>query len=160
MDIERILDETDAHMLVDETYIEFTGRRLFRSRLATQREDLFVVRARANFRHLGHTARLRPDRQWRCKERTLGNPLMWGINVAAEIMGRIMFSDENYRAKTYHHLVQEEKENSARVWRPSTPLKSSLHGNSSCEDQRSLHTAKELRNALIEKKLIIRDCAS
>lgn len=163
VDIERILDETDVHMLVDETYIEFTDRAVYSAAaLATQREDLFVVRGTSKFFatpgiRLGYGLTGNGDVKGALSE-TLS---MWGINVAAEIMGRIMFSDENYRAKTYH-LVQEEKEKLCAGLEAIDSLKVfPSYGNFvlvKIKDRS--HTAKELRDALMEKKLIIRDCAS
>lgn len=163
VDIERILDETDVHMLVDETYIEFTDRAVYSAAaLATQREDLFVVRGTSKFFatpgiRLGYGLTGSPDVKAALSE-TLS---MWGINVAAEIMGRIMFSDEGYRAKTYH-LVQEEKEKLCAGLEAIDSLKVfPSYGNFvlvKIKDRS--HTAKELREALMEKKLIIRDCAS
>ena len=163
VDIERILDETDAHMLVDETYIEFTDRGVYSAAaLATQRKDLFVVRGTSKFFatpgiRLGYGLTGNPH----IKNALAETLSMWGINVAAEIMGRIMFSDESYRAKTYH-LVQEEKEKLCAGLEAIDSLKVfPSYGNFvlvKIKDRS--HTAKELREALMDKKLIIRDCTS
>lgn len=105
------LRRTDALNSVDETYIEFTDRAVYSTQppwLPKERISSWC-RARANSSPpRAYSWVTAHDRQWRCKN-TLGNPLYVGNQCSGEIMGRIMFSDENYRAKTYH-LVQEEKE--------------------------------------------------
>lgn len=162
-DIERILDETDAKLLVDETYIEFTDRAVYSAAaLASGRDDLFVVRGTSKFFavpgiRLGYGITKDPSAL-----SALSDSLsLWGINRFAEIMGRIMFSDESYQAQTYR-LVKEEKEKMYAGLEAIDSLKVfPSYGNFILVKIRDRsHSAAELRRALLSQKMVIRDCAN
>ncbi|MDD7363199.1 MAG: aminotransferase class I/II-fold pyridoxal phosphate-dependent enzyme [Peptoniphilus sp.] len=163
VDIERILEETSASILVDETYIEFTDRGVYSAAsLATQRDDLFVVRGTSKFFaspgiRLGYGIAKNPDILHALSD----NLSMWGINIFAEMMGRVMFSDEAYKAKTYR-LVQDEKEKMCAGLEAIDALKVfPSYGNFVLVKIRDRsRTAAELRHALLEKKMVIRDCTN
>lgn len=163
VEIQRILDETGVRMLVDETYIEFTDRGVYSvCALAAGRDDLFVVRGTSKFFatpgiRLGYGI----TADGAAVEALSEKLSLWGINIYADLMGREMFSDEAYKAKTYH-LIQSEKERMCARLEAIDALKVfPSYGNFVLvKIQDRSHTAAELREALLEKKMVIRDCSS
>lgn len=161
-DIERILQETQAYLLIDETYIEFTDLAPYTAcQLACNYDRLFVVRStskffaspgiRLGYGVLSHGSHLQ----------ALQDQLnLWGINIYAEMMGEKMFLNKDYQDQVYQHTKSErarmiqslEKLPGLRVY-PS-------QGNFVLCQLKDGLTAQELREGLLPKKLIIRDCAN
>ncbi len=162
-DIGRLLDETDASILVDETYIEFTDPSIYSAApLASSKEKLIVIRGTSKFFaapgiRLGYA--LIGDEMLR---NTLQDSLsLWGINTLAEIMGRVMFYDSAYKDET-RHLIRREKEKVISALEAIDVLKVfPSYGNFvlvKIKDRS--RPAEELRQFLLAKKMVIRDCSN
>lgn len=163
IDIERILRETQASLLIDETYIEFTDKAVYSAiPLASKHQNILVVRSTSKFFstpgiRLGYGVTSDPA----CLEALEGKSILWGINIFAEIMGRVMFSDEDYKAKTYN-LIAKEKEKMIAGLEALEEVKvfPSYANFVLCKITQEGTTAQDLREALLPKKMVIRDCSS
>ena len=162
-DVARILDETSAHVLVDETYIEFTDPAIYSAvSLAKSRKGLIVIRGTSKFFatpgiRLGYAV----TGDEALYEALSGDLSMWGINAMADVMGRVMFQDKIFRDESFR-LIQREKAKVIAALEANAALKVfPSYGNfvlvkikdKSC-------TAAELREALLAQKMVIRDCSS
>ena len=161
--VEKIVEATGVNILVDETYIEFTDKSVYSSApLAATNDKIFVVRSTSKFFacpgiRLGYGITSNQE-----VYQAMGkNFSLWGINIFAEMMGKIMFSDETYKAVTYNH-IQREKEKMISALESIDQLKVfPSYGNFvlvKIKDQNV--TAADLREFLLPKKIVIRDCSS
>ena len=162
-EIERILNNTNAFVMVDETYIEFTDMSIYSSTsLVDNYKNLFVIRGTSKFFstpgiRLGYGL---------ISNNMLKNKInssldLWNINIFASMMGEIMFTDSKFIEDTYSLMTHERdyllyelnKFNDLKVY--------NSQGNFIlCEIKSKCITAKELRENLITKRIIIRDCSS
>lgn len=162
-EIERILQSTNAFIMVDETYVEFTDMNTYScTSLVDDYSNLFVIRGTSKFFstpgiRLGYG--LISD--FKVKERINSNLDLWNINIFASAMGEVMFTDTEFIDSTVEvmhgerdYLTKElSKLNGIKVYESQ--------GNFIlCEIESKTMTASELREKLIPKKIIIRDCAS
>ena len=161
-DVARILDETDAYVLVDETYIEFTDPAIYSAvPLVSSRRKLIVIRGTSKFFatpgiRLGYA--LTGDEK--LSEALAGELSIWGINSMADVMGRVMFKDDAYRDESFR-LIQREKEKviTALETIPALKIFPSYGNFVLVKIKDRSHTAAELREALLAQKIVIRDCA-
>ena len=162
-DVARILAETSAHVMVDETYIEFTDPSIYSAvSLVKSREKLIVIRGTSKFFatpgiRLGYA--VTGDRALYA---ALASDLsMWGINAMADVMGRVMFQDKAFYNESFH-LIQREKAKVIAALEANEALKVfPSYGNFvlvKIKDRR--HRAAELREALLAQKMVIRDCSN
>ena len=86
---------------------------------------------------------------------------LWNINIFATMMGEVMFNDNKFIENTYS-LITKERDYLVNELSKFTDLKIyNSQGNFIlCEIKSKTITAKEIREKLILKRIIIRDCAS
>ena len=163
LDIEVILNNTNAFVMVDETYIEFTKTNLYSSSsLVDTHNNLFVIRGTSKFFstpgiRLGYGLIGNKN----IKNKINENIDLWNINIIASSMGEIMFTDKEYITNCVNIILDERNYlynslcefNSLKVYESK--------GNFIlCNLKNKNITAHELREKLIPKKIIIRDCQS
>lgn len=162
-DVARILDETSAHVLVDETYIEFTDPAIYSAvSLVKSREKLIVIRGTSKFFatpgiRLGYA--VTGDEALHAA--LAADLSMWGINAMADVMGRVMFQDVAFREESFR-LIQREKAKVIAALEAKGALKVfPSYGNFVLvKIKDKSHTAAELREALLAQKMVIRDCSN
>lgn len=159
-EIERILKETEATVLVDETYIEFTDMATFSSSSLTKSYDkLIVVRGTSKFFALpgirlgyGLTSNHGLLKFFKDKE------VLWQINSVAEICGKVMFSDEAYIRKV-HDFIRIRREG---IYKELAEIKSlrafESYGNFILIKILRGPDAGVLREKLMKKGLVVRNC--
>lgn len=159
-EIERILRETKAKVLVDETYIEFTDMETYSSSGLTKSYDnLVVVRGTSKFFALpgirlgyGLTSNEGLLKFFKDKE------VLWQINSVAEICGKVMFSDEAY-IKEVHDFIRIRRENFYKELAGIENLKAyDSFGNFVLVKILRGPDASKLREKLMKKGLVIRNC--
>lgn len=101
-EIELLLASFKGTLMIDETYIEFTDINLFSSiNLLKKYENLFIIRGTSKFFatpgiRLGYSLCANKNIQKKLNQL----PNLWNINIIAETMGKIMFSDKKYIVDT------------------------------------------------------------
>nr|WP_317334060.1 histidinol-phosphate transaminase [uncultured Romboutsia sp.] len=162
-EIEKILKNTNSFVMVDETYIEFTNMSIYSSTsLVDKYKNLFVIRGTSKFFstpgiRLGYG--LISNNKIKCKINS--NLDLWNINIFASMMGEVMFNDSKFIENTYS-LVTKERNYLVNELRKFADLKIyNSQGNFIlCEIKSKSLTAKEVREKLILKQIIIRNCVS
>ena len=162
-EIEVILNNTNAFVMVDETYVEFTNTNIYSSTpLVDKYNNLFVIRGTSKFFstpgiRLGYGLISNENVKNKIKE----NLDLWNINIIASSMGEIMFMDKNYINNCVNMILEERdylynslcEFNNLKVYESK--------GNFIlCKLKDKVMTAHDLREKLIPKKIIIRDCES
>lgn len=161
--IEEILKNTTAFVMVDETYIEFTDTKLFSStQLVDENKNLFVIRGTSKFFstpgiRLGYGLIGNNG----IRDNINSNLDLWNINIFASSMGEIMFTDSNF-IDTTTDIMLKERDYLIKELSSINELKVyESQGNFIlCNIKSKKFTSKELRESLIPHKIIIRDCAS
>lgn len=162
-EIEVILNNTNAFVMVDETYVEFTNTNIYSSTpLVDKHDNLFVIRGTSKFFstpgiRLGYGLIGNED----VKNKIQENLDLWNINIIASSMGEIMFTDKNYINNCINIILDERNYlyNSLCDFNQLKVYES--NGNFIlCKLKDKTMTANELREKLIPKKIIIRDCQS
>lgn len=162
-EIEEILKSTNAFVMVDETYIEFTNTKLFSStQLVDDYNNLFVIRGTSKFFstpgiRLGYGLIGSTE----IKNSINSNLDLWNINIFASSMGEIMFTD-SYFIETTTDIMLRERDYLLKELSSINELKVyQSQGNFIlCNIKTKRLTGKELRESLIPHKIIIRDCSS
>ena len=162
-DIEKILKNTNSFVMVDETYIEFTNMSIYSSTsLVDKYNNLFVIRGTSKFFstpgiRLGYG--LISNNTIKCEINS--NIDLWNINIFASMMGEVMFNDNKFIENTYS-LITKERDYLINELSKFTDLKIyNSQGNFIlCEIKSKTITAKDIREKLIPKRIIIRDCSS
>ena len=162
-EIEVILNNTNAFVMVDETYVEFTNTNIYSSTLLVDKYDnLFVIRGTSKFFstpgiRLGYGLISNDN----IKNKINENLDLWNINIIASAMGEVMFTDKNYINYCVDVILKERDYlyNSLREFKNLKVYESK--GNFIlCKIKDKSITAHELRENLIPKKIILRDCES
>jgi len=162
-EIQTILENTNAFLMIDETYIEFTDTNTYSStHLVDNFNKLFVIRGTSKFFgtpgiRLGYGLTCNPQ----IRDAILNRIDLWNINTLASVMGEVMFNDLDF-INTSSMVLNSEREfilnelssiNDLEVYHSD--------GNFILSEIKSKKiTASKLRETLIEKKFIIRDCKS
>lgn len=162
-EISVILNNINAFVMVDETYVEFTNTSIYSStQLVDNHNNLFVIRGTSKFFstpgiRLGYGL---------VSNSSINNMLkdkldLWNINIIASAMGEIMFTDKEYISNCID-LILKERDYLIKSLSKFDDLKVyNSNGNFIlCKIQSKKITAMDLRNILISKKIIIRDCQS
>jgi len=108
-DMMKMITNTKAQFLIDETYIEFSEKDIFSSApLTTDYDNLFVIRGTSKFFgtpgiRLGYALTSNKD----AKEFINSKFNLWDINIIASTMGEIMFTDSEYINETFHKISDE-----------------------------------------------------
>lgn len=162
-DIKYILENTNAFVMVDETYIEFTDRDTFSSTsLVDYFEKLFVIRGTSKFFgtpgiRLGYGLISNKN-----IHTSLSNKLdLWNINIFASLMGEVMFEDMNF-IQSSSSILNSQREYLHKELSKINDLKVyTTKGNFIlCKIKSQKFTSAELREHLMNEKIIIRDCSS
>lgn len=162
-EIETILKNTNAFVMVDETYVEFTDTNIYSStHLVDKYNNLFVIRGTSKFFstpgiRLGYGL----ISNEKVKNKINENLDLWNINIIASAMGEVMFTDKNYISNCVDIILKERDYlyNSLKEFKNLTVYES--NGNFIlCKLKDKNMTAHDLRERLIPKKIIIRDCES
>lgn len=162
-EIEKILNNTNSFVMVDETYIEFTNTSIYSSTsLVDKYDNLFVIRGTSKFFstpgiRLGYGL----ISNHKIKYEMNSNLDLWNINIFASMMGEVMFNDNKFIENTYSLMIKE-RDYLVNELSKFTDLKIyNSQGNFIlCEIKSKSITAKEVREKLIHKRIIIRDCVS
>lgn len=160
LDIEKILTETDAKILVDETYVEFTDMDIFSSaKLTKHYKNLAIVRGTSKFFalpgiRLGYGISSDENFLNYFKEREV----LWQINSVAEICGKVMFSDKEYIDKIFNFINSRRNYiyNEISQIKNLKPFKS--FGNFILIKILNGINSTNLREKLLEYGIVIRDC--
>ncbi|WP_277219134.1 pyridoxal phosphate-dependent aminotransferase [Peptoniphilus vaginalis] len=159
-EVERILRKTEAKVLVDETYIEFTDMDVFSSSSLTKIYDnLVVVRGTSKFFALpgirlgyGLTSNEGLLKFFKDKE------VLWQINSVAEICGKVMFSDEAYIKKVYDFVRTRRVGFYKKLAKIKNLRAFESYGNFVLVKILRGPDARELRVRLMKKGLVVRNC--
>lgn len=162
-EIEKILNNTNSFVMVDETYIEFTNTSIYSSTsLVDKYDNLFVIRGTSKFFstpgiRLGYGL----ISNYKVMYEMNSNLDLWNINIFASMMGEVMFNDNKFIENTYSLMIKEI-DYLVNELSKFTDLKIyNSQGNFIlCEIKSKSITAKEVREKLIPKRIIIRDCVS
>jgi threonine-phosphate decarboxylase len=158
-EIEKILKSTNAFLMVDETYIEFTDTQIYSStQLVDSYGNLFVIRGTSKF---FSTPGIRLGYGLIQNNKINFDLDLWNINIFASLMGEVMFVDEDFIKKTYKIISRERN----YLFNELNSIKDFTVYNSNgnfilCNINSKKMTASVLRESLISKKIIIRDCTS
>lgn len=162
-EVEYISKNTNAKILIDETYIEFSDKEIYSSTpLTIDNPSLFVIRGTSKFFstpgiRLGYA--VTSDKQ--AKKSINSKFHLWDINIIASTMGEIMFSDKTYIEDTYDKISKEMLylKNSLSSFGSLRAYPSS--GNFIlCEILDINLDAFNIYNELIKKGIAIRNCSS
>ena len=159
-EIEKILNETDTKILVDETYVEFTDMKVYSSsKLIDFYENLFVVRGTSKFFalpgiRLGYGLSSNDKLLKFFKEKEI----LWQINSVAEICGKVMFSDKEYIEKVYNFIKTRREYFYEEVSKIENLKAYESYGNFILVKILKGLNSKNLREKLMKKGLVIRDC--
>ncbi len=162
-EIEKILNNTNSFVMVDETYIEFTNMSIYSSTsLVDDYKNLFVIRGTSKFFstpgiRLGYGL-ISNDM---LKSKINSSLDLWNINIFASMMGEVMFNDNKFIEDTYSLMISERDYllNELNKFK-DLKIYNSQGNFILCEIKSKYITAKELRENLITKRIIIRDCSS
>lgn len=162
-EIEKILNNTNSFVMVDETYIEFTNTSIYSSTsLVDKYDNLFVIRGTSKFFstpgiRLGYGL----ISNYKVMYEMNSNLDLWNINIFASMMGEVMFNDNKFIENTYSLMIKE-RDYLVNELSKFTDLKIyNSQGNFIlCEIKSKSITAKEVREKLIHTRIIIRDCVS
>lgn len=159
-EIEKILNETETKILVDETYVEFTDMKVYSSsKLIDFYENLFVVRGTSKFFalpgiRLGYGLSSNDKLLKFFKEKEI----LWQINSVAEICGKVMFSDEEYIDEVYEFIKSRRDYFYKEISKIKNLKAFESYGNFILVKILKGLNSKNLREKLMKKGLVIRDC--
>ena len=163
IEIEKILNNTNAFVMIDETYVEFTNTSIYSSTsLVDKYNNLFVIRGTSKFFstpgiRLGYG--LISNNKIRDKMNSSFD--LWNINIFASMMGEVMFNDNKFIKNTYSLMIKERKYLLNQLNKFNDLKIYDSQGNFIlCEIKSKTITAKQIRENLIHKRIIIRDCSS
>ena len=158
-----LLLNTNCHVLVDETYVEFTDMEKFSStKLCSKFDKLFVIRSTSKFFavpgiRLGYGISSNTD----FLEHYNSFANLWGINIVASMMGEIMFSDTDFIKDCYEKISNERKYLKDSLEKLKDLKVYPTFGNFIlCEIVSKKIDAKELYDRLISKAAAIRNCSN
>lgn len=162
-EIECLLKSTNAFVMIDETYIEFTDNAKFSStKLVDNYNNLFVIRGTSKFFstpgiRLGYGLISNEN----VKNNINSNLDLWNINILASLMGEVMFKDSAFIDNTVK-VMTDQRTLLLKELKKLKDLKVyDSQGNFIlCEITSKALTASEIREKLIPHKIIIRDCSS
>ena len=162
-ELSQLLTSTNTHVMVDETYIEFTDTKTFSATsLIDKYDNLFVIRGTSKFFstpgiRLGYGFISNSD-----LKSSMSKKLdLWNINIVASSMGEIMFSDKDFINSTINVMSSERDYLNNELNKIKDLTIYNSQGNFIlCKINSKKLTANELREKLIPHKMIIRDCTS
>ena len=161
-EIEKILNETAAKILVDETYIEFTNKDVYSSTSLTKNyKNLIVVRGTSKFFalpgiRLGYGISSNEELLNYFKEKEI----LWQINSVAEICGKVMFSDERYIDEVYEFIKSRRDYFYKEISKIKNLKVFESYGNFILIKILKDINSTSLREKLLVDGLVVRDCKS
>lgn len=161
-EIEKILNETAAKILVDETYIEFTNKDVYSSTSLTKNyKNLIVVRGTSKFFalpgiRLGYGISSNAELLNFFKEKEI----LWQINSVAEICGKVMFSDEEYIDEVYEFIRSRRDYFCKEISKIKNLRAFESYGNFILIKILKGINSTSLREKLLVDGLVVRDCKS
>lgn len=160
-DISKIL-QTNTQLLVDETYVEFTNSRVYSSIPLTRKyENLFVTRGVSKFFaspgiRLGYGITSNPKHKHILNKEAM----LWNINIFADIMGKIMFSDKDYQREVFDFITSQREYMINELSKIKEIKVFKSEGNFVLCKILNDYNASDLREHLMTKAMVIRDCSS
>lgn len=161
-EIEDLLKNESCNFLIDETYVEFTDIKRYTS--------LELIKKYKNFLAVRSTSKFFASPGIRLGYGISGNEevlesfskklILWGVNIAAEIMGKVMFLDRDYEERVYKHISKERKYMISHLKEIKDLKVYESQGNFILVKILNGKSAKDLREYLLKEKMVIRDCAS
>jgi threonine-phosphate decarboxylase len=162
-EVKIILENTNAFIMIDETYIEFTDTNEYSStKLVDSFNKLFVIRGTSKFFgtpgiRLGYGL----SSDIKIKEGVNNKLDLWNINTLASIMGEVMFNDKDFINTSSNILKSEREYLLTELSSIDDFIVYHSDGNFILSEIKSKKmTASNLREMLIEKHIIVRDCTS
>ena len=162
-EIEEILKSTSSFIMIDETYVEFTNTDIYScASLVDKYKNLFVIRGTSKFfsvpgLRLGYGLISNKS----LKTNINSHLDLWNINIVASTMGNIMFNDKDFIENSKNIILKERDYLTKELSRISDLQVYESSGNFIlCKIKSNKITANQLREKLIPKKIIIRDCIS
>lgn len=157
----KILD-LNIHVLVDETYVEFTDKNIYSAvELTNEYPNLFVSRGVSKFFaspgiRLGYGI---------CSDKSLlktfkEKSMLWNINIFADMMGQKMFGDFEYQTEVFDFINEQRKHFLTELSEIKSIKCFPTYGNFILCKILNDKTASELREHLLTKAMVIRDCSS
>ncbi|WP_024613534.1 histidinol-phosphate transaminase [Clostridium sp. Ade.TY] len=162
-EIEEILKSTNAFVMVDETYVEFTNTEKYSvDSLIDEYKNLFVIRGTSKF---FSTPGIRLGYGLISKEDVRNNIIdkldLWNVNIFATILGETMFKDEEYIEKTILHMTNERNYLNKELKKIKDIKVYESRGNFIlCKIEREDITSSDIYEKLAHKGIIIRNCES
>ena len=162
-DIEKLIKNNNSFFMIDETYIEFTDIDKYSSTdLVDKYNNLFVIRGTSKFFstpgiRLGYGLLSNE----KIKNNIISNLDLWNINIFSSLIGEVMFKDYNFIKESYN-LIDCERQYLLNELNSIKDLKV-YNTNSNfilCEIKSKNLTSAQLKNKLLNEKIIIRDCSS
>lgn len=149
--------------MVDETYIEFTDTNIYScTSLVDRYDNLFVIRGTSKFFstpgiRLGYGLIGNEN----IKNKILSQLDLWNVNIIAAAMGQIMFTDTEFINQSKEIMLKERDYLNLELNKINNLKIYNSQGNFIlCQIKSNKITASLLREKLLEKKIIIRDCSS
>ena len=162
-EIENLLKSTSAFIMVDETYTEFTDTNIYScTSLVDRYDNLFVIRGTSKFFstpgiRLGYGLIGNEN----IKNKILSQLDLWNVNIIAAAMGQIMFTDTEFINQSKEIMLKERDYLNLELNKINNLKIYNSQGNFIlCQIKSNKITASLLREKLLEKKIIIRDCSS
>ena len=162
-EIEELLKSTSAFVMIDETYVEFTDTDIYScTSLVDEYTNLFVIRGTSKFfstpgLRLGYGLIGNKD----VKTNINSHLDLWNINIIASTMGEIMFNDKDFIEHSTDIILKERDYLTKELSKINDLHVYESKGNFIlCKIKSKTITANLLREQLISKKIIIRDCFS
>jgi len=162
-EIEKLLKSTSAFVMVDETYIEFTDTDVYSSTsLVDNYNNLFVIRGTSKFFstpgiRLGYGLIGNES----IKNKISSQLDLWNVNIIASNMGQIMLTDEEFISQSKEIILKEREYLNLELNKINDLKVYNSQGNFIlCQIKSNKITSSMLRERLLEKKIIIRDCSS
>lgn len=159
----QLLSKTSCHVMIDETYVEFTDIKKYSSiSLSHKYPKLFVIRSTSKFFavpgiRLGYGISSNKDF---LKQYSLNSEL-WQINIIASMMGEVMFTDTGFINNTYNKISYERKYLIDSLSHIAQLKIYPSYGNFIlCEITSKKLNSAEVYEKLISKAAVIRNCSS
>lgn len=160
--IEKLLTNTRCKILIDETYIEFTDQEKFSaSSLCKKYENLIVLRGLSKFFampgiRLGYSINSSKN----LKDMISNKQMLWNINILAAILAEKSFADKEYRKSVFDFISEQRQEIFSRLDKIKDIKYYKSYGNFILCKILNDKKSKDLRDYLLTKAMVIRDCSN
>ncbi len=160
-EIEKILQNTNVKILLDETYVEFTDTQVFSSVPLTERyENLLVMRGVSKFFAMpGIRLGYGVSSSQGIKDAVNNAEILWNINIFADIMGRESFLDSQYQKEVYEFISDQRKIMVQELKKIEDIRVFNSYGNFILTKILNDKNSVELREHLLKYGMVVRDCS-